>query len=119
MLSIPGDRGLTRTPRDSQNEAGIDDILRISMTTMSTNKITRIFAAFALTGLLGASAADTAQPQAPSSTTTQPATKPTPKATPFPRKPQDAITPWDPGNNPRQKAFLDRARDKDIQLVFL
>ena len=48
----------------------------------------------------------TAKPDAPA--------KPTPK----PRKPDDACTPA-PVNAGRQKAFLERAKDKDIQIVFL
>ncbi|MEO6742520.1 MAG: GDSL-type esterase/lipase family protein [Chthoniobacteraceae bacterium] len=40
------------------------------------------------------------------------------KPTPKPRKPEDASTPA-PVNAARQKAFLERAKDKDIRLLFL
>ena len=56
-----------------------------------------------------AHSADTATPTKPDA----PA-KPTPK----PRKPEDASTPA-PVNAGRQKTFLEIAKDKDIQLVFL
>ena len=51
---------------------------------------------------------------APASAKAETPAKPTPK----PRKPDDASTPA-PVNAGRQKAFLDRAADKEIQIVFL
>ena len=63
---------------------------------------------------LPANSAETA-----ASATTKPTAAATPpKPTPKPRKPDDACTPA-PVNAGRQKAFLERAKDKGIHLVFL
>ena len=45
--------------------------------------------------------------------------KPLVKPTPPPRTPESAVTPADMSKNGRQKQFLERAKDKTIQLVFL
>lgn len=45
--------------------------------------------------------------------------KPAPKPVAPPRTPESAVTPADMSRNGRQKQFLERAKDKNIHLVFL
>lgn len=73
-------------------------------------------AAFAVSTCLMwiAPSAHSANAAAPATAKAEPPAKPTPK----PRKPDDASTPA-PVNAGRQKAFLEIAKDKDIQIVFL
>ena len=73
-------------------------------------------AAFAATACLArlTTPAFSADAAALATTKTETPAKPTPK----PRKPDDASTPA-PVNAGRQKAFLERAADKEIQIVFL
>ena len=82
---------------------------------MKNNRPGFLLAAITATACLAplAFSADTAGP----STTAKPNPAPA-KPTPKPRRAEDASTPA-PVNAGRQKAFLERAKDKGIQLVFL